>query len=61
MIEWVTWEFFTKIDGSDFIENFQIFDEKISNWLYDPLTIHKHAQNYSEDIFEEKIRTIVWK
>lgn len=61
MIEWITGEFFTQVDGSDFREKFEIFDQKISQNMYDPLTIHKHAQNYSEDIFEEKIRNIVWK
>jgi hypothetical protein len=47
------------VDGSDFREKFEIFDQKISQNMYDPLTIHRHAQNYSEDIFEEKIRNIV--
>ena len=59
MIQWVTGEFFTQKDGSDFIENFKIFDSNISAWKYNSQETQKHAQNFSEDIFEQKIRSIV--
>ncbi len=61
MIEWVSWEFFTQKDGSDFIEKFLEFDQKIIQNFYHPEKIIKHAQNYSEEVFEQKIRAIIWK
>lgn len=60
MIEWVTWEFFDKKDWSDFIKNFEIFDENIKSWKYDSNKIINHSKIFDEKIFEEKIRNIVW-
>lgn len=60
MIEWVTWEFFDKKDWSDFIKNFEIFDENIKSWKYDSDRIINHSKKFDEKIFEEKIRNIVW-
>lgn len=60
MIEWVTWEFFDKKDWSDFIKNFEIFDENIKSWKYDSDKIINHSKKFDEKIFEEKIRNIVW-
>lgn len=60
MIEWVTWEFFLEKDGSDFLQNFKRFDENISKNLYQADVIKNHAANFSEEIFEQKIREIVW-
>lgn len=60
MIEWVTWEFFDNKDWSDFIKNFEIFDENIKSWKYDSDKIINHSKKFDEKIFEEKIRNIVW-
>lgn len=60
MIEWSTAEFFDNKDWNDFIEKFYKFDENISNWKYHKETIINNALKFSEDIFEENIRRIVW-
>lgn len=61
MIEWVTWEFFDSITWEDFVEKFEIFESNILSWKYEKNKIKEHAQKFSEEIFEKKIREIVWE
>ena len=59
MIEWVTWEFFLDIKGWDFASKFIEFDKQLQAWKYNPNLIKRHAYNYSSEVFEEKIRSVV--
>lgn len=61
MIEWITWEFFDNINWEDFVEKFEVFEKNILSWKYDKDKIKEHAKNFSEEIFEKKIREIVWE
>jgi glycosyltransferase involved in cell wall biosynthesis len=61
MIEWVTWEFFDNKTWEDFVEKFEIFEKNINSWKYLGEKIKEHAKNFSEEVFEEKIRAIVWE
>jgi len=58
-IEWVTWEFFTKPDWEDFVENFQNFHKNIEEWLYKKEDLLKQASNFWEDEFERRIKELV--
>jgi len=57
--EWITWEFFSEKDWSDFIENFLKFD--INNWnkVYSPEKCRKQAEKFSEDIFEKWLKNLI--
>lgn len=61
MIQWVTWEFFENKNWEDFIKNFEVFEKNIKSWKYDRSKIIEHSKNYDEEIFEQKIREIVWE
>lgn len=61
MIEWVTWEFFDSKTWEDFVKKFEIFEKNINSWKYDSGNIKEHAKNFSEEVFEENIRRIVWE
>ena len=60
MTEWITAEFFDDKNWLDFIEKFNIFDKNINNWKYNKDLIIINSQKYSEEIFEEQFRKIVW-
>jgi len=55
----VSGEFFDSPDGSDFIENFHIFDKNIQSGRYQPKEIQKIAEKYDRKVFEEEIRKVV--
>lgn len=58
--EWITWEFFTNKNGDDFIEAFQKFHAHNITNFYTEKNCQKQAQKFSEDIFEKKIKEIVY-
>lgn len=60
MIEWITWDFFDFLDWRDFIKKFLAYDEKIKKNNFDENNIKEIASKYDEDIFEKKIREVVW-
>ncbi len=51
----ISGNFFEKKDGSDFLENFEIFKINIKNGVFKKEEIQKDAEKYSEKIFEENI------
>jgi glycosyltransferase involved in cell wall biosynthesis len=55
----ISGNFFTKKDGSDFLENFEIFRKNIEDGIFKEETIQKEAEKYSEAVFEENILKIV--
>lgn len=56
----LSWNFFFHKDGSDFEENFILFQKDIKNSMYNPLKIQKESEKFSEAIFTKKIKEIVW-
>ncbi len=55
----ISGNFFTKKDGSDFLENFEVFKKNIEDGVFKEELIQKEAEKYSEAVFEENIRKIV--
>lgn len=59
VIEWKTWEFFNNKDWNDFIEKFNIFNEKNNKWFYLEENCKRQAEIFSEKIFENEIMKII--
>jgi len=59
VIEWKTWEFFNNKDWSDFVEKFNIFNEKNNKWFYLEENCKRQAEIFSEKIFENEIIKII--
>lgn len=53
--------FFYDKEGRDFWEKLEHFKENIKNNIFKKETLQKEAEKYSEEIFEEKIKKIVYK
>ena len=60
VLEWITWEFFDDNNWFDFTEKFKIFDEKNKKNIYKSENCIKQAMRFSEEIFEEKIKKLVY-
>ena len=58
-LEWITWEFFEKADGSDFVEKFLEFDKNIDAWKYKKQDLLNQADKFGEEEFEKRIRELV--
>lgn len=61
ILPWITWEHFNKKDWSDFIEIFQLFNENIDKTFYDIDKIIEHSKQYDNEVFERKIKEIVFE
>lgn len=61
LLEWITWEFFEDKNWFDFTEKFKIFDENNANWKYKSIDCIKQANKFSEEIFEKKIKKLVYQ
>jgi len=59
--EWITWEFFSEKNWSDFIENFLKFDLNNQKKIYTSENCIKQAEKFSEDIFEVWIKKLIYK
>ncbi|NUJ97423.1 glycosyltransferase family 4 protein [Candidatus Gracilibacteria bacterium] len=57
----ISGNFFTKKDGSDFLENFEIFRKNIEDGVFKEELIQKEAEKYSEVVFEENIFQFIEK
>lgn len=55
ILEWSTGNFFDNIDGSDFIEKFEIFHKNNISGVYTATNCKKRAAEFDKEIFEEKI------
>lgn len=60
ILEWVTGEFFDDKTGNDFIEKFQVFDTNNEAKKYLPEECKKQAEQFSLEVFEEKIKKLVY-
>lgn len=56
---WITWDFFDKKDGEDFIEKFKIFNEKVNSWKYKKEDCIKTAKEFDKKVFEKKLSEII--
>lgn len=59
IIEWKTWEFFSRVDWKDFIENFNVFHGNNLQWKYTSRDCKNQAKKYDTGVFKEKIKSIV--
>ena len=59
VIEWKTWEFFLDNNWKDFIDNFIKFDNNNKKRKYKEKDCINQALNFSEHIFEKKIKEIL--
>ena len=56
VIEGKTWDFFEHPDGSDFEENFKIFDSRVQNNYYSADDCKNRAEQFNEKNFEKAIK-----
>lgn len=56
----ISWDFFFYKDWSDFEEKFIHFQENIKKGMYIPSIIQKESGKFSEEIFTQKIKEIVF-
>jgi len=57
-----TWSFFQDKTWYDFVPKFKEFDQKVNSWFFDKKFITKHASKFDENLFEKRIKEIVyWK
>ena len=61
VLEWITWEFFKDKEWKDFVEKFEIFDEKNRDKKYSEKECRKQAEKFSIDVFEKEIKKIINK
>lgn len=61
VLEWKTWDFFTKKNWIDFIEKFLIFDNNNKSWEYKESVCNKQAKKFSDTIFIKKIKNTIYK
>lgn len=54
-----TWDFFTNSDGSDFIQNFQMFHKNNLEWKYKQQDCKNQAAKYDSKIFHATLKDIV--
>lgn len=57
---WVTWEFFSDTEGSDFVEKFKLFDKNNIENKYTSDNCVKSAEKFSEENFLKTLKDIVW-
>ena len=60
VIGWETWDFFTDKYWKDFLKNFLMFDKNNKNGKYKKENCIKQAEKFWEEIFEKKIKKIVY-
>lgn len=55
-----TWSFFQDKTWYDFVPKFKEFDQKVNSWFFDKKFITKHASKFDENLFEKRIKEIVY-
>lgn len=59
VLSWITWEFFDKKNGLDFIEKFKIFHKNNLDKKYSEENCRNQANIFSKEIFEKKLKEII--
>jgi len=55
----ITWDFFLRPDGSDFIESFKNFHAQNQHWQYAETACKKQASKFDISLFQQKLRSLV--